>query len=104
MWKITLLRLPMPISDFEGIGFVRRKAVPAFEYLFAGVVVIGDSQIRIVEPISIRIITRPTVSSLGSPGSNAIDELEALMRSWRHGGFVEYRESEKNGNEADKRE
>lgn len=103
MRKITLRRLPMPISDFEGIGFVRRKAVPAFEYLLAGVVVPGGSQIRIMEPTSIRIVTRVTPSRRGSTGFNAIDELESLMRSWNHGGFVEYRESKKNGNEADKR-
>ena len=104
MRKITLLWLPVPISYFEGIGFVRRKAVPAFEDLFAGVVVPGGSQVRIMEPTSIRIITRVTPSRLGSIGFNAIDELEGLMRSWNYGGFVKYRESKKNGNEADKRE
>lgn len=94
----------MPVDDIESIGFVRRIAIPAFEYLFAGVVVTGGPQIRIVKPISIRIIARAAPSHRRSPGSTAIGELEALMRLWSDGGFVENRESKKNGNEADKRE
>ena len=80
MRKITLLRLPMPIDDLESIGLVRRIAVPAFENLFAGVVVPGGSQIRIVIPTSIGIIARAVPSRLRSPGSIAIVELDALMR------------------------
>lgn len=48
--EITVVWLPTPLGDVEGVGFVAAEAVPSFEDLFAAAVVPGGSGVWVVDP------------------------------------------------------
>ena len=48
--EMAVLRLPTPLGDLEGVGFVVTEAVPSFEDLFAATVVGGGSGVGVVDP------------------------------------------------------
>lgn len=63
--EIAAVRLPSPLGDLEGVGFVVTEAVPSFEDLFAAAVVPSGSGIRFVDPRAVG-----EVASEGSVGED----------------------------------
>lgn len=72
-WEITVLRLPSPLGDLEGVGFVVTGAVPSFEDLFAAAVVRSGSGVRVVDPRAVGEVARAgSVGFWGEDGGGAV--------------------------------